>query len=331
MNINTDIDILLAKYFSGETSAKELSMLEDWIAASEENQACFDEMTLIYEKSAHAVPPRAANTEKAWDMFEQHMQQSNSTQQNSEVKKPTGKIKIQRYIQVAAAVVILIAASFFLFTTNSEDNGSIYIVSTESIVEHTLPDSSKILLSENSSISYDQDYGDENKLIALTGKASFNISDAGSDKLVVSIGETFIKDIGTIFTVDENTDNHYISVNVESGVVLFYTAQDSGLSLYAGETGYFNKAAKQFSKQVDGKTVAYNQIVFDATPLYKVVERLGQQFDTTIILTNDSLNGKQITVSFDQDEGIDRILQIVAETLRLNLSHENGVYTLSPL
>ncbi len=329
MNINTDIDIdiLLAKYFSGEASAKELSMLEDWLAESDENQAYLDQMTFAYEKSAQVTPPRKVDTTKASGIFEQHMQQSDA----NKTKTPIREIKIRRYIQVAAVAVILIAVSVFFLLQNKEDNSSIYIASTENILEHVMPDSSIVLLGKNSSISYNQDYGIESKLVTLTGKASFDISDKSNEKLIVSVGKTFIKDIGTVFTVDGYADNDYISVSVERGIILFYTAENSGLNLYEGETGYYNNVTRQFSKQVEGKMVEYDQIVFDATPLYKVVERLSQQFDIAIMLANDSLSNKQITVSFSQDEGVNHILQIVAETLRLNLQYENGVFILSPL
>lgn len=326
MNINTDIDILLAKYFSGEASAKELSTLEDWLAQSEENQAYFDEMTAVFEKSAQATPPRPADTEKAWSIIERHMQ-GNSSEQNS---YSTGRrAKIPSYMQVAAVALILIATSVFFFL--QKDSPSVYIVANEETIQHTLPDSSIVVLSRNSSISYDKSYGEENKLIALTGKASFNISDSSKDKLTIRAGETFIKDIGTEFTVDSYTDNSYISVSVVSGIVLFYTADNDGISIYEDETGYYDKAGKQFSKQVGGRTVEHNHIVFDATPLNKVAERLSRQFNVSIVIKDNSIMTRQITVSFNSNDGIENILRIVAETLRLNLQYQNGKYLLSPI
>ncbi len=332
MNISTDIDILLAKYFSGEASAKELSRLEDWLAESEEHQAYFDEMTFAYEKSAQAVPPRKADTAKALAMFEQYVQQATIAEQKVSIKSSSKRIAIRRYIQAAAVAVILAAtATMFFFLQKGDDDKLIRIAATETAIRHTMPDSSIVVLSENSSISYEQDYGIKNKRMTLTGKASFDIDNKSDEKLIVSVGETFIKDIGTAFTVDGYADNQYIAVNVEHGIVLFYTAESSGLSLYEGEAGYYNNATKQFSKQVKGKTVDYNQIVFDATPLYKATERLSQQFNVAITLVGNSISNKQITVSFNQDEGIEHILHIIAETLRLKLQHENETFILSPL
>lgn len=333
MNINTNIDILLAKYFSGEASTKELSMLEDWIAESEENQAYFDEMTLAFEKSAQTTPPRAADTAKALSMFEQHLQQSEQpTEQNKSAKNAAKKIAFRRYMQVAAAAIIFVAAaSVFFFSQKNEDGKQIYIASTESAIQHTMPDSSNILLSQNSSIRYNQDYSNENKQISLAGKASFDVKNKSGDKLIVSVGETFIKDIGTIFTVDGYEESPYISVSVEDGIVLFYTAGDSGISLYEGETGYFDKATKQFSKQVDGREVGHSQIVFDATPLRKARERLSQQFNVAVMFADSSIGDKQITVSFNANDGIEHILQVIAETLRIAIQYQDGAYILSPL
>ncbi|MDR0659591.1 MAG: FecR family protein [Prevotellaceae bacterium] len=325
MDINTDIDILLAKYFSGEASANELSMLEDWVAESQENEAYFDEMTSVYQKIVQPTSLSAIDTAKAWNKLEQHMRQSAPAET---VHKPR---KIRLCLQVAASFAILIAASLFFFLQNKEDRSPIYIASNENSIEHIMPDNSIIRLSENSSITYEQDYGTSNKSILLTGKAFFEIGEDANGKLVVNIGETIIEDIGTVFTVDGYSDNQYISVSVECGIVLFYTLENSGLNLYEGEIGYYNKASKQFSKRIGGKDVGLDQIIFDATPLYKVIDRLSHQFNVTIIPANDSLNSKQITVSFSENEDVEHMLQIVAETLRLSLQHQNGTYILSLL
>lgn len=328
MDINTDIDILLAKYFSGEASVKELDMLDDWLAESTENESYFDQLTSLYEKSAQVTSPYRVDTSKALDKFEQYMQQSAPLQRNDKVKTSNRKISI--YLQIAAAIAVLIAAALFFMQTK-EDESSIHIASAETPIEHLMPDNSVILLSQNTSITYNQSYGEDNKSISLEGKASFDIGEKGSGRMRVSVGETFIEDIGTVFTVDGYEDNQYISVNVEDGIVLFYTADNSGLNLYEGETGYFNKSNKQFSKHVGGKNVGYDQIIFEATPLNKVIERLSQQFNVTITLADSSLGSKQITVSFRESEGVEHILQIVAETLLLNFQYQNGEYILFSL
>ena len=323
MEIMTDIDILLAKYFSGEASDKELTLLDNWLAESEENQAYFDELTAIYEKSAQATPPRKTDTANAWSMFEQHM---NSPKPTIKVKRSTKKIRLYR--QIAASIIVLVGVSAFLFYRSSQQEKLIRIASSEDAVEHVMPDSSVVRLAQNSSITYKQDYENDNETIALEGKASFDVSGKSSGKLVISIGETFIKDIGTEFAVDGYAQNPHISVSVKSGIVLFYTEENSGLSLYQGETGYFDKSSKQFSKQVAGKIVENSQIVFNATPLAKVIERLSLQLNANIVLASDSLSSRQITVSFSSKDDIGHILQVIAETLELELKQQNSTYAL---
>lgn len=326
MDINTDIDILLAKYFSGEASTNDLSKLDSWLAESEENQAYFDQLTTIYEESAPILDVPKVDTAKALSMFEQHMQQS-SQDENVGKKKRSAKL-VRIYLSVAATVAILLAASFFFLLRTANDQ-SIQIASNDNTVEYTLPDSTVVHLAHNSSISYSKDYINANKTVTLSGKASFDVGEEGEGKLVVCVGETFIEDIGTVFTVDGYFENQYISVSVESGIVLFYTEENNGLNLYEGETGYFDKTSKQFSKQVGGRAVEYSQIVFNATPLAKVIERLNQQLDANITLTDSNISNRPITVSFSSNDNVEHILQIIAETLELNLQYQHGTYILS--
>ena len=45
--MNKEIDIILARYFSGEATEKELQALDVWLSKSDENEKLFHQMTLL--------------------------------------------------------------------------------------------------------------------------------------------------------------------------------------------------------------------------------------------------------------------------------------------
>lgn len=328
--MNTDIDILLAKYFSGEASVEDLSRLDDWLAQSQANEEYFDQMTQLYEKTAFIEPSQNPNITKAWNIFEQHIANEEREKGQEEVspKKIRRSIK-PLYLQIAAAFAVLISVSLFFLFRQGDD--TIQVVATNTVINHTMPDNSKVQLAENSTITYDADYGKGERAISLKGKATFEIEGEGDGKMLVHADEVIIEDIGTVFTVDAQPDKSHITVSVKSGKVLFYTLIDEGLALEAGEAGTFNKKTKAFEKLVSNDIITgskRNPIIFNATPLPEAINILNQNFGTTIVISDSKLNSKLITVNFDPDEDIGQILQIIAETLELNIKYQNGIYTL---
>ena len=47
--MNNEIDIILARYFSGEATEKELQELDIWLSKSNENEELFHQMCLLYQ------------------------------------------------------------------------------------------------------------------------------------------------------------------------------------------------------------------------------------------------------------------------------------------
>mgnify|MGYP003623844449 FL=1 len=64
-----DIDNILAKYFSGEASAADLQQLDDLVAQSDANEFYFDEMTMLFEKTAMVSPSHRPDTSGALSKF----------------------------------------------------------------------------------------------------------------------------------------------------------------------------------------------------------------------------------------------------------------------
>lgn len=333
--MNTDIDILLAKYFSGEASAIELERLDDWLAQSQANEDYFEQMSLLFQKTVrYDIPSHQPDVNKAWAMFEQHIQNEdkNTEQQTLYAQPKSRKRSLRLFVQIAAVFIAFVAVSLFFYSRQA-GNQNVQVASAGVDIEHTLPDNTVVYLSANSEIAYNNDYGKTNRTINLKGKGRFDVTDDGTNKgkLLINADDVIIEDIGTVFTVDAYTYNTQITVNVESGKVLFYTADNAGLELEAGETGHYDKLTRMFEKQKH--TSGKSMIVFDATPLSAVVAELSNRFGVSIHLQDNSLASRQITVSFDADDDIEEILQIIAETLQLTIhitiDNKGEVYILS--
>lgn len=315
--MNTDIDILLARYFSGEASGKDMELLEKWLAESEENEAYFEKMTIIFEKSAMVETP-AFNKQKAFNDFKNYI--NNNT---SEKKHKTKYKTLFIYTAIAAVSLLVIGLFYSRYFTNDYINNNAVTITADKFTRHTMPSGALVSLDSLSTISYELE--NNTYMVTLEGKANFKITDGNSDFIVIA-DNVFIKDIGTVFTVTAYPDNDNITVDVESGTVHFYTKTDNGLILNENTKAVYHKSKKKF--ELINETDEAVIFDFNEVTLNEVISVISAHFNVNIKLTDESAGALLITTYFE-NESIDDIMTVVAETLSLKLTNEQGTYILS--
>jgi len=311
--MNKETDILLSRYFGGEASEEELGRIDRWLAESGENEKYFDQLTRIYQQSAMMPPMPEPDTEKALADFKAYMRQN----QHAPEKWNAPEKRIFRlrpaFLRAAAAVVLLVGtAAFFLLHRPADRPAELILLAAADSPEICeLSDEAVVVLSPNSEISYSPD--NKNKL-ELRGKAVFTVQPEQEKKLTVQAGETFVQDIGTIFTVTSCDANGQVLVEVADGEVLFFTLENAGLRIGRDEAAFYNPRSKQFG--------LVSPIIFEAAPLSEAVAALETRFGIRIRLQAPHLSEIPISASFDKFESVSKILEITAETLLLRAAEE---------
>jgi len=327
--MKNDIDILLARYFGGNTSEEDMQRLEQWISASTENQQSFDEMTSLYAKLGSTEPPMPTpDTKKAKATFMAYIA-------SQEDKKAT-VFKIQstpfyksRLFQ-AACITLFIVMSFTGWKLFISEHDMVLATQMD-LIQKVLPDQTDISLSKNSKITYSSRYSKRNKIIRLQGEATFKVGHAGKGKLQVMASETFIEDIGTVFAVTDYPESNYISVKVREGEVHFYTKDNNGLVIASNETGVYNKKTRTFkviAQKLDTLKSGSMHVEFQAMALKDAIDIISNAYKVDIKLSDKSVEERKITVNFD-GEDVNLVLQIITQTLDLNLEKGAKGYTLS--
>jgi transmembrane sensor len=325
--MKNNTDNLLAKYFGGNASEKDMQALEQWISMSAENQASFDELSKLYEKLGIAeVTIPELNTEKAKESFLTYMSIHENTKPIQVVEfKP--KAFYKQWMFQAASIALILALSFSAWLVYSEHD--VVLASRAILKERILSDHTQIKLSENSKITYSSNYGKKSRKIRLEGKAFFAIGHQGNGTLQIKAAETLIEDIGTQFTVSAYPESKNVSVIVSEGKVHFFTASNSGITLNANETGIYNKQTQKFTV-IKPDTIAkeIKHIQFNGIALSSAMETISKQYGVTIRYAQHEISERSITVNFD-GENVDMVLQVIGETLDLNVKKDANGYLLS--
>jgi ferric-dicitrate binding protein FerR (iron transport regulator) len=239
----------------------------------------------------------------------------------------------------------------------------IHITAIEQTETYAIDRGTNVRLSTGSQIEYTK--GKRNE-VHLKGTATFDVKSNKEKELLVVAGETFIKDIGTIFTVAANDPQKSIIVDVTEGEVLFYTLKDKGLVIKKGERGMYDSETKIFTSLVteekretedkpstlkDGlNRISENkeqntsgdqnrtreqiapknvqEMFFDAEPLANIVTQLESLYDVKIEIAPE-FSQLPINISFEKEEDIEYILTIISETLSGRLYKNGDTYILS--
>ncbi len=341
--MNPEIDHILARYFSGEATATDQAALDEWLAASEANERTFEQMTLLFEKTAPAAAPQQPDTAKALQRFKEYIkiQDTGYRIQDAEDKiqdiqdagyKKQGSIRknsynsTRLYWPAAAVLAVAIALAVFYLRPAGDHAPALQVVAAAATETFTLPDSTVVTLAPHSRISYHKNYGAQERRLQLTGKATFDVGAYGAGPFTVEAGGLIIQDIGTVFTVDAYAGNDKINIAVATGSVVFTSTGDSrATELHAGETGVYDKLSGRVETTLQETDPP---LVFDAATLQEVAALLSQRYGVAIRLSDAALAQRRISVRFD-DEDLHTILDIIAETLSLKVTFNNDTYTLS--
>lgn len=319
---------LMFRYFSGDVTPEEISVIENWSALSFENQKLLDDTGIFYTDlkalSYLKNNEKIFSTDDAWEKvkFKNNIYKNNDSKV---IKLPVSSLKY------AAGLAMLLVGIWIFFKPNESHEHIISLASKNQVIEKTLPEGSKITLNKNSSITYSEPSDNNQRNVALTGEAYFEVQSNPERPFVISTQKTFIKVIGTSFNVSSASSSDSIIVTVDSGKVLF-SANEQQVELTPGFNGIFIKSQGKLRSTSLPKTSTFDfwrtkTLTFGGVSLSEAIEAIEKSYKTSIKLSDPNLKACKISVEF-QGETLENILDVIGTTLNLEVTEENGQHTL---
>jgi len=318
------IDDLIGKVLANEATPAEQEQLSAWLSQSETNRIYYNQIKTVFEKAAAIPVQMKFDEDEAWQKVKSKIR-----------KEKQGRVRVMSsstLIRIAAGVALMTVASYIIYQWTKPVTHTTAINSGRKIETDTLPDGSIATLNKNSTLNFESGSRDNMRKVKLTGEAYFEVKHETEKPFVIEAEDVLVKDIGTAFNVKAYSNSDTVVVTVESGEVQFYTLKDPGLQLKAGESGMYNKSLKVFSRQIKADTniLAYKTRIFNFknTELKKALEMINEIYDSKIELANTAIGSCRLTVNFNNDN-IDDIADIIAETLNLRLEKKEGGFVLN--
>ncbi|HZY81820.1 MAG TPA: FecR domain-containing protein [Cyclobacteriaceae bacterium] len=314
-----DIDDLIGKVLSGEATPEEIREVEDWRKASSDNEKYYVDMQMIFTRASGNRVKMDFDTDAAWKKVKSRLG-------TKVVAMPDTRQTNWSALRIAASIVLVLTVGIFAWRWFNQPIETLAVVSENTVVENTLPDGSTAVLNKRSSITYEYNPKEKTRKVKLKGEGFFEVKHEEEKPFLIETEETLVRDIGTAFNIKSYPDKDTVEVVVQEGVVQFYTLNDPGLTISAGETGIYSKRSKFFTKlaKADTNVLAYKTRVFNfnATDLRTAVNQINEVYDSHILLGNTEIGNCQLTVTF-RDNKIDEMVDIIAETLGVTVERND--------
>ncbi len=329
MNENTTYYTgLFTRYFSGEITEDELSILSGWLKADPENKEFFRQFhktwLLVEKQKVHS----AIDPEQEWVKMQSKMN-ANTTgketpkviQLNSDNKNRPSKFLIGW--KAAAAVVVLMVSSFLLYSYFSKPS-EIVVTANAGNIEQVLPDGSVVSLHAGSQITYPEKFTANSRNVELKGEAYFKVSHDKTRPFIVASGDARVEVLGTEFNVNTKSPAGNMEVVLTSGKISIYYREKpkDNVLLSPGEKAELI-ADQRFIRKTENSDPNYmawktRVLVFDNETLGQVIKTLQNVYQTPVMLSDQKLSNCRVTASFNE-QSLESVLEVLKKTLDLQV------------
>lgn len=285
--------------------------------------------------------------ETEWEEFEDHSPLSEEKMKTlyeglhirSEEVKP--RFTLKRYwMQIAASLLLLIAGSLTVLTfmqrneINALAEQNVVIRSGDygkSLV--TLPDGTIVHLNAKSSLIYSQDFGRNDRKVALSGEGFFEVKKDTEKKFTVGTGYMDITVLGTKFNVYAYEAKDIVEMSLVEGSVDVTTSRPpyQNIRVKPNEKVVYNKRTgnllhERTSNKMETAWIN-KELVFRSERLEDVFRCLSRKFAVTFSVDDETLLNDVYTGTFD-DENVESIMRVLKYHYKFKYTNEDGVISI---
>ncbi len=352
---------LIARKLSGEASELELLELQRCLQQHAEEAYSLEIMEDLWR---HPIPINRQYTEHQFKALTQKMQNlginvdgfkvedEHLTEVDESNEKYTQKSWIKTNTTLIAAVsfftIILISALFYSkYNSKQTDAASTAVAKKSEITTKygskttvVLPDGTKVWVNAGSKLSYDNNFGNKLREVALLGEAFFDVTHNAEKPFIIHTSKMDIKVLGTAFNVRCYPDENKMETSLLRGSIevtlkdrykeKIYLKPNEKLTLINDQVIQsknitLNKAKQEFIaakepivaishltyQPVDSTVIetswVENKLIFRGETFEEVARKMEKWYGINIIISNEKLKEAHLTGSFEK-ETIDQAL-----------------------
>lgn len=337
---------LITRYFAGEATPEEVTVLVDWVMADPSNQKLFEDCRQTWDHIEKSRIESSVDLDRDWNKLStriRHIEQMKSLQTQTskhsfkvlplDSERPSVRYNFYPYLKVAAILLLLLIPAWLIYR-NFIAPGTERLVADHSVVEAMLPDGTSVALNAGSTLDYPTHFVNNQREVNLNGEAYFDVAHNVTKPFVISNGNVRIKALGTAFNVNTRINNDMMEIVLTRGRVAVYFQDQPVLRviLEPGEKAALSVTSRNIIKSVnpDENYMAWKtrRINFSDQPLDVVVATLTRVYHTDISVRIGELNNCRLTATFDH-QSLESVLNVLKTTLDITINNNASGIELS--
>lgn len=298
---------LLYRYFSGQLSDVEKLELFEKL---DSDPAFKDEFIKI--QNNYSLSQMLRN-DKDLEFAQERLSKLKRQEKNIQIRRNI--MRVSRY----AAILLLIVGLFsliqkytsFLSTKITYTEYSAPIGLRKEIY---LPDSTKVCLAPASKLRVPSKFIGDTRLVELDGEALFDVTSDKKKPFIVKTNKYKVKVLGTIFLVNDYSNNTSFKTSLLEGSVNVYNNKENIL-LEPGESVMLqnNKLEKSTSSMNDIHYLQSGVYEFDQQSLMQIVNMLSNWYKVEITINNKDLSKSQLSGKFRENDDLEAMLRAIQQ------------------
>ncbi len=308
----------------GNYSEEDFALFLEWINSSEKNKEEFEKIS-AYWKAPITYNHRKYNAEESLNKTLSKIYMSEFNRKRI--------VRIIRFSLLAASFLLCFVLGRFLNLQNQQELPSQYVyLNSDSKPTFYLPDSTKIILNENSKLTYTSHYGVSDRKINLEGEAYLEVRKNKKIPFTIDMGNSSITVLGTKFTVKNRTSEKIMKAVLMEGSIRFNSSSQQ-ITLEPNQQILFNRHNNQILKlsevNTDEETAWTKGLVkIKSKLLPDAFQILSEKYHIKIVLSERIKKDKstKLTATFLERASTPEILNTIKKSVRLSWKERKGIY-----
>ncbi|GAB6119137.1 FecR family protein [Dysgonomonas termitidis] len=313
---NNEIEQLVINYLTGEASTNDILLISDWLREDQENEKIFMQIKEYWSADVSSVCDVDYN--KVYDDLSLKIK-------DTEPGHSPGKISL-RYAAVAVAAVFIGMFIYLGFLREAQVIHNYSYISGNAVSQISLPDGTGILLNKNSTLTYNNSFGENDRYVSLEGEAFFEVTKDTGKPFIVDLNGTKIKVLGTTFNVRNRPEETFTSAVLLEGSIRFESPNQNILLNPNQELVYTKANSKINVNNADMETVIAwreNLIRYKSLSFSEVTKILEKHYNISIEINSEQLRNEKMTGAFDANLNIEQILDIMKNNIQFKWKKTN--------
>ena len=300
----------IAAMLSGEANIVQINELKNWVNESPEHRKILDQYMRYWAQAETTID--VGGLDARFDKIMTRLEASDRQPGFNILRKPSISYKAVALVSVLALMVVIF---YFFYQENSFSNDKPLSESILTLKENPvgqkskifLPDGSIVWLNSASKISYDNNFGIDNRDITLDGEAFFEVERDADMPFHVHTRDFVTEVLGTSFDINSFEDNSEDNIALVTGRIRVHLKDRTGttIQLDPGEALTWNEGTKTMEK----KALDYKEMVswkdgliyFKQASFKTVIDKLERWYGVEFITKGDIPDSWRFTGEFENE------------------------------